>query len=274
MICRLLVPYLVGQYRGGLTRVQEVDNASWEIVELAGYTAAKVAEPREQMRRMGQIYACLAARIRQAVSAGLTPVSIAGDCLSSLGVLAGLQQASREPGQILWLDAHGDFHTWATTESQYLGGMPLAMLVGRSDGHADKHDAVVEMQQTIGVRPYPERQVILSDARDLDAGEAAALRDSGITRCSAREVLARLRRDQSLYVHFDTDVIDAEKALPALKYHVKHGPSYDEIAALFRHLREYPITAVSLSAWHEERDIGNQTAAACLALLRMLLEER
>lgn len=269
---RLLVPYLIGQRRDGLARVCDLDNAPWAVLDDPAFTEARLVHRHEQMSRMGCIYARLADLVRETVEGGDVPLSIAGDCLSALGVLAGLQQADRSPDRILWLDAHGDFHTWATTQTQYLGGMPLAMMVGRNDGDTDDCAAVTAMRTAIGVQPYPERQIILSDARDLDPGEREALHGSEILCCGISEILENLPPEQTLYLHLDTDVMDAEAELPALKYHVKSGPSYGEIAGLFRGLRRHRIVAVSVSGWHEEQDKDNRTAQACLALLELLSE--
>ncbi|MYM76247.1 arginase, partial [Duganella sp. FT134W] len=201
------------------------------------------------------------------------PLSIAGDCVASLGVLAGLQQAGRAPQRLLWLDAHGDFHTWATTQTRYVGGMPLAMLVGRPDRRRDQRDSSQALRALTGCQPYPERQVLLSDARDLDPGEDAALQQSAIARCRLDQVLSRLSPDETLYVHFDTDVLDEQERLPALKYHVPGGPRLEQLAALFRALAGHRLLAVSVSAWHAEHDDGS-AAGACLDLLQLLLPAR
>jgi arginase family enzyme len=74
-------------------------------------------------QRMGVLYE----EVAPVVSEHALPVLvISGACTTSLGILAGLQRAGREPG-IVWIDAHGDFNTEATTPSGYLGGMPLAL---------------------------------------------------------------------------------------------------------------------------------------------------
>lgn len=266
-----LVPYLMGQRREQLARVCELDEQDWTQVDVDECTETRIADRNQQMHNMALIYAALAARVRSAVEAGQRPVSIAGDCISTLGMLAGLQQAGCQPQRILWLDAHGDFHTWGTTQTQYLGGMPLAMLVGRPDRRRDARDAILALRETVGYQPYPEQQVLLSDARDLDPGEDEALHQSRIQCCRIGEILPRLSRQESLYVHFDTDVLDAEPQMPALKYHVKAGPGIDEMAALFHQLRDFPLVAVSVSAWHSERDQGDKAALATLELLHTLL---
>lgn len=267
---RFLVPYLMGQRRDGLARAAQLDNVPWQVLVLASRVETRIAGKGEQMASMGEIYAVLAQEVCRAAQAGAQPVSLAGDCISTLGMLAGLQRAGREPQRILWLDAHGDFHTWGTTQTQYLGGMPLAMLVGKQDRRQHSRDTIAALRNAVGVRPFPERRVLLSDARDLDPGEDVALRASDIVCCRFDQIEGLLRPDESLYLHFDTDVMDAAE-LAALKYQVGSGPSYAETAALFRRLAAYPIAAVSVSAWHGDRDADDRTALACLELLHLLL---
>jgi len=273
MIRRLLVPYLMGKRRDGLQRVQLLEQRPWEVLRSPQSTATELLEKDEQMRSMGRVYAVLAQHVEAAASAGDLPLSISGDCVSTMGVMAGLQRAGREPQRMLWLDAHGDFHTWATTQTQYLGGMPLAMLVGRRDRRQHQRDSIAALRQALGARPYPEERVLLSDARDLDPGEDDELARSAIVRCPLDEVLRHLSPHETLYLHFDTDVLDEAQRMPALKYHVPAGPRVEEMAELFRRLRDYPLLAVSVSAWHAELDEGDQAARICLELLDELLPE-
>lgn len=273
MIRRLLVPYLMGQRRDGLLKVATLDNNPWTIVGTPESVEVSIPDKNEQLRSMGRVYALLAEQVRNAAADGQIPLSISGDCVSSMGVMAGLQQAGREPQRLLWLDAHGDFHTWATTQTQYLGGMPLAMLVGRPDRRQEERDSIAAMRAAVGARPYPEERIVLSDARDLDPGEDEALRQSAIIQCPLDEVLDHLPRNETLYVHFDTDVLDESQRMPALKYHVPDGPRLEQMAALFERLSEYRLLAVSVSSWHGEQDADGKAARACLDLLRALLPD-
>jgi arginase len=137
--------------------------------------------------------------------------------------------------------------------------MPLAMLVGRGD------QRIVE---AVGLNPYPEQRIILSDGRDLDPGERESVEASEIVRCRVPEVRNCLRPAESVLLHWDTDVVDDPARMPALKYHVPKGPSYDDMSAVFRSLAGMHIVAVSVSAWHEEKDRDNVTALAALTLLK------
>jgi arginase len=269
---RLLSPYLMGQRRDGLRRVLEVDRHPWDLLTLDPQPETRIDDPVEKLRNLGSLYAMLAARVEASVRDGCRPVSLAGDCVSTLGMLAGLQQAGRPPDRVLWLDAHGDFHTWSTTQTQYIGGMPLAMFVGRvDDGPDPRSQATLACLSSIGVQAFPAERIILADARDLDPGEREALLDSSIVRSPLDEVLARVQPHERIYLHWDTDVIDDPHRMPALKYHVRRGPSAADMADLFRALQGHEIVAVSVSAWHAEQDGDNRTARACLDLLDTLL---
>ncbi|WP_077034392.1 arginase family protein [Pelomonas sp. KK5] len=271
---RLLLPYLMGQRREGLRRVPDIDRHRWEVLAPDALHETRIDDPVEKLRRLGCLYALLAERVAVLAASGCRPVSIAGDCVSSLGMLAGLQRAGRAPDRVLWLDAHGDFHTWSSSQTQYIGGMPLAMFVGRVDPGPDpRSQATRACLATIGVQAFAEQDIVLADARDLDPGEREALLASRILRCPLDDVLGHLQPQERIYLHWDTDVIDDPARMPALKYHVRRGPGAADMAAFFQALRSRDIVAVSVSAWHAEQDDDNKTARACLEILGTLLGE-
>ena len=266
----LIVPFLIGQRRDGLCRIRDVDDHAWDTLTLSEFQATKIEDSNEKLRRMGKVYRLLSEKVKTLSGMGLVPIVLAGDCISTLGVLAGLQKSGKQPDRILWLDAHGDFHTWRTSSTKYLGGMPLAMLVGRIDESEEHFYHINSMLREIEVNPYPEKQIILSDARDLDIGEKEELQKSKIVVCEISEILAQLIPNESLYIHWDTDVVDAEVETPALKYHVKNGPNYSEIETIFKCIAHKDIVAISISAWHEEKDCENKAATACLGVIKNL----
>src|SRR5262245_30905021 len=100
------------------------------------------------------------------------PLILAGDCLTAVGVVVGLQRQHRDLS-VIWLDAHGDFNTPAISTSGYLAGMSLAMLTGR---------APEPISERLGLRPVPDDHTVLVDARDLDPAEREALEASRVRR--------------------------------------------------------------------------------------------
>ena len=258
---KIITPFLMGQRRDGLLRLQSLTSNDWHIADVSEFREVELKDNDTKIERMGEIYRVLSETIRQSVENNFTPMSFAGDCVSALGVLAGLQKAGKMPNRLIWLDAHGDFHTWETSRTKYIGGLPLAMLSGSGD------QRIVNM---VGLKPYPEHKIILSDARDLDHGEKKAVENSKMILCKIKNITKYVSRKESVYLHWDTDIVSAKKEMPALKYHVKSGPTYSEMEDLFKSLGNMNIIAVSISAWHEEKDLNNKTAKACLNLLENL----
>ncbi len=208
--------------------------------------------------RMGVLYEPLAELVAMAVNQGERPVSIAGDCCTSLGVLAGLQRANLNP-VLIWFDAHGDFNTWETTPSGFLGGMPLAMLVGRGE------QTIVE---SLGLLPIPESRVILSDGRDLDPGEQEALAGSKVVHLpSVMDFIEYDLPKAPIWVHFDTDVIDAS-ITPGMNYPVSGGPDESQLQLVFNHLAQTGrIAAISMSSWNPELDKDGRSRSVSMKLL-------
>ncbi|RMG90266.1 MAG: hypothetical protein D6706_19895 [Chloroflexi bacterium] len=212
--------------------------------------------------RMVALYRPLATAVSHTLQQGNRPISIAGDCCTSIGVLAGLQQAGITP-TLIWLDAHGDFNTWETTPSGFLGGMPLAMIVGRGEQ---------TITQGTGLRVLPEHRIILTDARDLDPGEREAVTESAVIRLpDVRQLLNYPLPAGPLYVHFDTDVINPTEA-PAMNYPTPGGPSVATLAEVFQRLAETErIVAVSVSTWNPDLDKDGRSRQATMTLLQTLL---
>ncbi|MCG2621863.1 arginase family protein [Arthrobacter sp. I2-34] len=77
----------------------------------------------------------LAGAVSSALDEGQVPLLVANTCAASIATLP--VAAERYPeAVVLWIDAHGDFNTPASTESGYLGGMALAGACGLWDsGH-------------------------------------------------------------------------------------------------------------------------------------------
>lgn len=248
----ILTPYFLDTPVPGLARLAQ---PGWQVnkVMLVG------GRPQEHLL---SLYRPLAKAVTVQVKSGIRPVSIAGDCCTTIAVLCGLQRAGINP-TLIWLDAHGDFNTWETTPSNFLGGMPLAMLVGRGEQ---------TVMDGLGVEPLPEEQVILTDARDLDPGEREAVENSAVHHLP--DVVSLLNYpfpDRPIYVHFDTDLINPEEA-PAMNYKTAGGPSVTMLRHVFRHLAATgQVVAVSFSCWNPQLDEDGRSQKVCLELLDELV---
>jgi arginase len=215
-----------------------------------------------QQHRLSAIHRPLADVARQAIEAGNRPVSIAGDCCSAIGMLAGLRYAAIDP-VLVWLDAHGDFNTWATTPSCFLGGMPLAMIVGLGEQ---------TMLNALGIEPLPEDRIVLADARDLDPDEKRLIDKAKIIHLTDVGDLTELNLpDAPVYIHIDMDILNPADA-PAMNYPAAGGPSAKELQAVMKHLkRTDKIAAVSVSSWNPAMDEDGRSRKVCMELLSTLI---
>ncbi len=209
---------------------------------------------------MATLHKPIAEAVASIVRAGNRPISIAGDCCASIPVLAGLRSSGINP-ILVWIDAHGDFNTPETSPSQFLGGMPLAMMVGRGPQW---------MCESVNLAPILEERVWLIDGRDLDPEERTAL-DASAVRRTGIAGLSTLKFTEPVYVHIDMDVLNADK-VPAFNYPVPGGPGIAEVARACRAFASgNPIVAISVSGWTGALDLDGRTAAACKKVLDALV---
>jgi arginase len=200
-----------------------------------------------------------------AVAQANRPLVLAGDCLTALGLVAGLQRR-RHDVSVIWLDAHGDFNTPAISASGYLAGMSLAMLSGR---------APEPICEPLGLRPVPDEHAVLIGARDLDPAERDALEASRVLRLPAdpgavRTALTQLSAD-GVYLHIDVDIIDGED-LPGLRFPTDAGPSFSVVEECLAQIVDAapPIAACIACAWAPERIADASTRRAITRLAAVI----
>lgn len=154
----------------------DIDVPAMETRETASKDARFKTEILEVCRQ-------LAARTRETMAAGRTPLVIGGDHSIAMGTVAGVAAHFHERGQdlgLIWFDAHGDMNLPATSPSGNIHGMPLAHLLGRGDP---------DLAGIAGFTPTvkPEH-VVLIGIRDIDQGEREIINESGITTFTMRDI--------------------------------------------------------------------------------------
>ena len=158
-----------------------------------------------------EIQRWLAAQVVASRGAGAFPLVLAGNCMSAVGIFAGLRSRSRRIPGVCWFDAHADFNTPETTVTGFLDGMALATLTGRCWTHITS--------SIPDFRPALDDGVLMFGTRDIDALERKALTASGIHWPKARDAvgltadkLSELRtRFGEVYLHIDLDVLDVSE---------------------------------------------------------------
>jgi arginase len=184
------------------------------------------------------------------------PIVIGGDCHKTIGVIKGLRNCGINPA-LLWLDAHGDFNTFETSPSGFVGGMSLAILTGREDP---------DLLKAHELEPFDEEKVILFDRRNLDKDEAAALAKSKIRQpANPGQLFDECSKENQIYLHFDTDVINPLDA-PAMLYASPGGPGVAELKKFLKSIKER-IVAASVNIWEPSLDKDKKTEKAVFEVL-------
>ncbi len=150
----------------------------------AHYQNAPAGELPGAMRHLPEVIsACreIYEASRAGAERGEFSIFLGGDHSIAIGTVGGAATPDAGgPVGLLWIDAHADFNTPATTPSGNIHGMPVAVLTGR--GHPD----LVNLGHP-GPKLQP-RDIVMIGIRDLDAGERAALAESGIRVYTMRDV--------------------------------------------------------------------------------------
>ncbi len=167
---------------------------------------------------------------------GMTPVILGGDHSVAAGSVSGVAEFYRRQHQkigLIWIDAHSDINTPASSPSGNVHGMPLAALLGLEP---------TSLANIFGWSPKvaPENTVLVG-VRDIDATEKENIKRAGVTevytmrdidergmRTVMEEALRAAGRGTAGYhVSLDMDWIDPEDA-PGVGTPVRGGATYRE----------------------------------------------
>jgi arginase len=170
-----------------------------------------------------------------ALERGGFPLVLGGDhsvASGSVAATADFVRRQDKPLGLIWVDAHGDMNTPASSTSGNVHGMPLASLLGPEPA---------ELSRIGGFSPkvLPEHTVLIG-IRNLDAREKEMVRDSrvrvftmtdidrnGIAEVVEQAIAAAGDGTAGIHVSFDLDVCDPSIA-PGVGTPVKGGLDYRE----------------------------------------------
>jgi arginase len=211
---------------------------------------------------------------------GARPVFLGGDHSISMGSVAGVARHCRHTGRplfVLWFDAHGDFNTWATTETGNIHGMSLARLCGEPGFANDAH----------WFAPVDPANVMILGARSLDCEEAALIDERGVEvvdmdvlRVSGVEIPLRAFLDRveaangHLHLSLDVDAMDPALA-PGVGTTVPGGLSLQQAGVVMDMLhRSGRVGSLDLVELNPLLDSGGMSADLMVSLTARLLGER
>lgn len=224
----------------------------------------------------------LSVRVYETLTKGQCPVILGGDHSIAIGSILGVARYFRErqiPLTILWLDAHADFNTPATSPSGNLHGMPVALLTDpysemlRRMG-VDYRPVAMESFQLIGVRSVDrvEKQNVM--AAGLEVYDMRQIDELGMRAVMHAVLDAAKARGGHLHVSFDIDFLDPLIA-PGTGTRVKGGPNYREAQLCMEMIYDSGLFgSLDLVEINPALDIRNQTAEIAVELTASLFGEQ
>jgi arginase len=174
--------------------------------------------------------------VKDALDEGMTPVILGGDHSVAAGSVSGVAEFYRKQKQkigLIWIDAHADMNTPASSPSGNVHGMPLAALLGLGPE---------PLGNIFGFSPKVQAEnTVLIGVRDIDATEKENIKRAGVSevytmrdidergmRTVIEEALRTAGRGTAGYhVSLDMDWIDPEDA-PGVGTPVRGGATYRE----------------------------------------------
>ena len=216
----------------------------------------------------------LASAVAEARRAGRLPCVLGGDHSCAGGTWSGVARTMEGDLGLVWIDAHMDSHTPATSHTGRLHGMPLAWLLGQAD------DPLYGL--TSGV--LKPQHVCLVGVRSYEPEEDARLRRLGVRVMFMDEVSARgidTVLDEALEiaaagtggfgVSIDLDVVTPEEA-PNVGTPVSGGVMSRELARSLERIAGRPaLAAIELVEYSPRLDRDGATARVAVSLLAAAL---
>ena len=205
------------------------------------------------------------------------PIVLGGD--HSISIASSLASIKKHDNLgIIWFDAHGDFHTFDTTSSGNIHGLPFAAVTGYeknllTDFHSGNY--------------FNFENAVLFGARDIDTPyEINNLKNAGITIITTEDIkkygLETMCKKafeiasngtEGIHISYDLDCIDCDIA-PGVSIPVKNGLNLDEAYGFVDYMikNKEKIKSIDLVELNPLRDREKITEKIATNILNKLIE--
>jgi arginase len=224
----------------------------------------------------------LAELVEKQMAAGKCPLILGGDHSLAVGTVSGVSKHLRDRGEklgMIWIDAHTDMNTPATSPSGNVHGMPLACCIGLGPK---------ELTDIFGYSPKvaPEN-VALVGIRSVDDDERDNVQRSGVHAFTMRDIDERGMRaviEESIriagagttgfHVSLDMDAVDPREA-PGVGTPVRGGITYREAHLAMETMCDSGLmTSMEVVEVNPVIDEVNRTAALAVELVMSAMGKR
>lgn len=224
----------------------------------------------------------LARMVERAAGEGKFPIVLGGDHSIAAGTIAGMAKHYRKSKSklgVIWIDAHADMNTPATSPSGNVHGMPLAATLGMGPR---------ELTHIGGYSPKVQAaNAVLIGIRDVDEQESGNVTSSGVHTFTMREVdelgmrtvmqraiEAAGRGTEGIHLSFDMDSVDPDDA-PGVGTPVRGGLTYREAHLAMEILSDSGLlSSIEVVEVNPILDTANRTALLAVELIASAMGKR
>ena len=215
--------------------------------------------------------------INNSLNDNMLPITLGGD--HSIAIASALASINKYNNLgIIWFDAHGDYHTFETTLSGNIHGLPFAAITGYekkllSEFHNGNY--------------FNFKNAVLLGARDIDEPEELNnLKDAGVTIITTEDIKKygiestykkafeiASNGTNGIHISYDLDCIDCNIA-PGVSIPVKNGINLDESYGFVDYMikNKEKIKSIDLVELNPLRDKEKITEKIALNILNKLIK--
>lgn len=226
----------------------------------------------KEIVRVGEVSAEL---VKNVIDDGQVALVIGGDHSVNLGAFSGAAAAAKGDIGMIYIDAHGDINTPATSTSHNVHGMHLAALLGFGTD---------DMINVYGYGAKLKSANLLHIAgKDLDQPEIDLIKNENIANYSINNLLVDglkplfkmiddlAGRVDNIWVSFDLDSVD-EQFAPGVGIQNKGGLTYRETAVICDYIaQKCNVIGLDIVECNPPKDVDNKTAALAVEVALRLL---
>ena len=244
-----------------------------DVTELADFPPDNAGHYREIQRWTR----ALSARAYELTESAI-PIFLGGDHTLSMGSVNGIARHWHQTGRelfVVWLDAHADYNTPATTLSGNMHGMSAAFLCGEPGldcllGDEPRSAIDPDQLELFGVRSIDKLEKDLLRSRRISVADMRQIDEFGVGVLIRRVIDKVKARNGVLHVSFDIDFLDPSVA-PGVGTTVPGGATYREAHLVMEMLHDSglvrSVDIVELNPFLDERGRTARTAVELIGSL-------
>jgi arginase len=262
-----------------------LDSLGFAVTDHGDLSAADMADLEDRppdkanhYREIQRWTRALSRRGYEVARSGALPIFLGGDHSLSMGSVNAMARYWQEQGRelfVLWLDAHADYNTPATTLTANMHGMAASFLCGEDGldgllGDEPRASLSPDRLELFGTRSIDRLEKDLLRARRVNVADMRQIDEFGVG-VLIRRVIDKVRaRNGVLHVSFDVDFLDPDVA-PGVGTTVPGGATYREAHLVMELLHDSALVRsvdiVELNPFLDERGRTARTAVELIGSL-------